>query len=121
MFVWSALPGFRVSVGVFLSSFFLSVGAHFQCHKWLEMGPEAACEGRDGTRRVSHECELSSMISFMHLFCKQKKKKLHEYYKEKKGEDRHRTGERERGREKKKACGPNLYCLIVMQMIIKSM
>jgi hypothetical protein len=32
------------------------------------MGPEAACEGRDGTRRVSHEYELSSMISFMHLF-----------------------------------------------------
>lgn len=71
--------------------FFLSVGAHFQCHKWLEMGPEAACEGRDGTRRVSHEYELSSMISSMHLFCKKKKA----YYKEKKGGDRHRTGERE--------------------------
>jgi len=37
------------------------------------MGPEAACEGRDGTRRVSHEYELSSMISSMHLFCKKKK------------------------------------------------
>lgn len=78
--------------------FFLSVGAHFQCHKWLEMGPEAACEGRDGTRRVSHEYELSSMISSMHLFCKKKKKKK-AYYKEKKGGDRHRTGEREGERE----------------------
>jgi phage-related protein len=39
------------------------------------MGPEAACEGRDGTRRVSHECELSSMISFLHLFCKKTKNK----------------------------------------------
>lgn len=98
--------------------FFLSVGAHFQCHKWLEMGPEAACEGRDGTRRVSHEYELSSMISSMHLFCKKKKKKKHITKKRKEGIDIEQERERER---EKRACGPNIYCLIVMQMIIKSM
>jgi len=63
------------------------------------MGPEAACEGRDGTRRVSHECELSSMISFMHLFCKQKKKKTkqkkHITKKRKEGIDIEQERERE--------------------------
>jgi hypothetical protein len=49
------------------------------------MGPEAACEGRDGTRRVSHEYELSSMISSMHLFCKKKKKKSILQRKERRG------------------------------------
>jgi hypothetical protein len=54
------------------------------------------------------------MISFMHLFCKKKKKKKHITKKRKEGIDIEQERER-------KACGPNLYCLIVMQMIIISM